>query len=343
MVSLLSEEVRARLNLAPVCHNLYEVARALGFEWRDGEHGLPPDLPRPRLRQPPRLRARPRHGRFKSEGKEGEKGEEAKREDDRHAASHHQVEDERHAASHPPSSPFNLFPLFPLFRGSGRRPSSASSRRRASARRFRSNTLTPRGAPSSNRRQATGRERAQVRGFLGVSGEQLRAFAAHRTRAMQHVEESFAYKNRRVEKEPLDLVAPARSLGRAGRGAAPAARSKTSSCSNTTPLFRSGSSTSRSRRASAPRRAAPSSCAARATRRTTRESSARSSASPTPKAASRRVEDLGLLRLRAGDWMVLNPLADAEGRALPAWRIVRGRLAVVEELTDAGLLLRLCR
>ena len=36
MVSLLSEEVRARLNLAPVCQNLYEVASALGFRWEDG-------------------------------------------------------------------------------------------------------------------------------------------------------------------------------------------------------------------------------------------------------------------------------------------------------------------
>ncbi len=35
MVSLLSEEVRARLNLAPVCQNLYEVASSLGFVWRD--------------------------------------------------------------------------------------------------------------------------------------------------------------------------------------------------------------------------------------------------------------------------------------------------------------------
>jgi hypothetical protein len=35
MVSLLSEEVRARLNLAPVCQNLYEVASALGFRWAD--------------------------------------------------------------------------------------------------------------------------------------------------------------------------------------------------------------------------------------------------------------------------------------------------------------------
>src|SRR4029453_5322984 len=35
MVSLLSEEVRARLNLAPVCQNLYEVASALGFRWED--------------------------------------------------------------------------------------------------------------------------------------------------------------------------------------------------------------------------------------------------------------------------------------------------------------------
>ncbi|HVF57516.1 MAG TPA: PD-(D/E)XK nuclease family protein, partial [Pyrinomonadaceae bacterium] len=37
MLSPLAEEVRTRLNLAPVCQNLYEVARELGFVWDDGE------------------------------------------------------------------------------------------------------------------------------------------------------------------------------------------------------------------------------------------------------------------------------------------------------------------
>ena len=37
MVSFLADEVRERRNLAPICQNLYRVASALGFAWREGE------------------------------------------------------------------------------------------------------------------------------------------------------------------------------------------------------------------------------------------------------------------------------------------------------------------
>ncbi|HEX8688578.1 MAG TPA: AAA domain-containing protein, partial [Pyrinomonadaceae bacterium] len=49
----------------------------------------------------------------------------------------------------------------------------------------------------------------------------------------------------------------------------------------------------------------------------------------------------GSLRLRVGDWVVLNPAVDDEGRPLPARRLVGGRLAVVEELSERGAALRL--
>ena len=53
--------------------------------------------------------------------------------------------------------------------------------------------------------QETADARAQARGFAGVESEQIRDFARARTRAMQHVEERFAHKNKQVHKEPLDL------------------------------------------------------------------------------------------------------------------------------------------
>jgi hypothetical protein len=37
MLSFLADEVRERRNLAPICQNLYRVASALGFAWREGE------------------------------------------------------------------------------------------------------------------------------------------------------------------------------------------------------------------------------------------------------------------------------------------------------------------
>src|SRR5439155_3983069 len=37
MLSFLADEVRERRNLTPICQNLYRVASALGFTWREGE------------------------------------------------------------------------------------------------------------------------------------------------------------------------------------------------------------------------------------------------------------------------------------------------------------------
>jgi len=37
MLSFLADEIRERRNLAPICQNLYRVASALGFTWREGE------------------------------------------------------------------------------------------------------------------------------------------------------------------------------------------------------------------------------------------------------------------------------------------------------------------
>src|SRR5262249_41620639 len=37
MLSFLADDIRERRNLTPICQNLYRVASALGFAWREGE------------------------------------------------------------------------------------------------------------------------------------------------------------------------------------------------------------------------------------------------------------------------------------------------------------------
>jgi hypothetical protein len=300
MVSLLSEEVRARHNLAPVCQNLYEVARSLGFEWRDAATDFGKTF---------RARVFDNRRTYARDAKTGALTRAAPR-----------AEEERGEAESP--TPFV---------------------RIESAARFGVEIPLEYAYAAwgllNERPGAEGRERANLRGFLGVTAEQLRAFAAARLRAMQHVEESFTHKNRSVEKEPLDLAGLDRvqvepeevplsrtledflllehharfqelmlHLALPPRERAATGRSAVLRCEG---FWKEGNTEyARFRFADEEGRdVAPDSQAA--------------------------------LKLRADDWTVLNPLRNEEGRALPAWKVVRGRLAVVETLTAEGLTLRL--
>ncbi|HET9532984.1 MAG TPA: AAA domain-containing protein [Blastocatellia bacterium] len=53
------------------------------------------------------------------------------------------------------------------------------------------------------------------------------------------------------------------------------------------------------------------------------------------------IGDVAALRISEGEWMALNPIADEEGRWLPAWMLMKGRLAVVERVEEERLVLRL--
>lgn len=301
MVSLLAEEVRARLNLAPVCQNLYEVARELGFDWSDGETDF---------RRTFRARVFDNRRTFRRDSSSGlfdrdaaksttdEEGEEA-------VAPFVRIESAaRFGAEIPLEYAYAAWGLLRETEGSKTR------------------------------------ERAQVRGFLGVDAEQIRAFAAHRARAMQHVEEAFAYKNRRVHKEPLDLS----RLDRVE--VEPEEVPLKRSLEDFLLLEHHAAFQERLLHLSLPPRERAE------TGRTVilRCERAERDAEKVERAWFRfsnaeglevKVGELGLLRLRAGDWVVLNPLVDAEGRTLPASRLVRGRLAVVEELNEEGAALRL--
>ena len=299
MVSLLAEEVRSRLNLAPVCHNLYEVAAALGFAWRDGELDFRRAF-RARVFDNRRtFRRDPATGLF---GRPETKGVEEDEADDAPA-------------------PFV---------------------RVESAARFGAEIpLEYAYAAWGELREASGAgERAQLRGFVGATVEQLRAFAAARTRAMQHVEESFAFKNRRVEKEPLDL-------SRLGEVAVePAEVPLSRSLEDFLLLEHHAALQGKLLHLSLPPRERAETgrtCLLLCESYEKTDARVERARFRFADAEGREVaaKDLGALRLRAGDWVVLNPLAGEEGRALPAWRLVRGRLATVEELGEAGAVLRL--
>lgn len=302
MVSLLSEEVRARLNLAPICQNLYETAAALGFRWQDE---------RTDFRRAFRARVFDNRRTFMRDPATGElRADLAKAE----SADVEEVE-----ADAPP--PFV---------------------RVESAARFGAEVPLEYAYAAWGllREGSDDGPRSQGRGFAGVNAEQIRDFALARVRAMQHVEESFKYKNRKVEKEPLDLS----RLGEVE--ADPSEVPLSRSLEDFLLLEHHASFQERLLHLSLPPRDRA------ATGRTTVMRCERyekddekverawfrfegaDGAEAVPQEASS-------LRLRVGDWVVLNPLTDGEGRALTGRSLVRGRLALIEELDERGAALRL--
>lgn len=301
MVSLLSEEVRARLNLAPVCQNLYEVASALGFEWRDERTDFRRvfrarvfDNRRTFLRDPATGELRADFEKAEAEESEG-------------------VDEDA-----PP--PFV---------------------RVESAARFGAEVPLEYAYAAWGLLRETPGARAQARGFAGVTPEQIRDLARARTRAMQHVEERFARRNKQVRKEPLDLS----RLGEVETDPSEVPLSR--SLEDFLLLEHHASFQEKMLHLASPtrERAETGRTAVLLCERYEKDDERverawfRFADAATGEEVSAR--EPGLLRLRVGDWVVVNPAADAEGRALPAWRLVRGRLALVEELSERGATLRL--
>ncbi|HEX7955936.1 MAG TPA: hypothetical protein VF508_03285, partial [Pyrinomonadaceae bacterium] len=310
MVSLLAEEVRARLNLAPVCQNLYEVAAALGFEWRDG---------RTDFRRAFRARAFDNRRTFLRDAATGElkaRGEGGGTRDEVTAVGR---------SLHPSSFDDAPAPFVSV----------------ESAARFGVEVpLEYAYAAWGLLREGEGGRRAQARGFEGVTAEQISDFARARTRAMQHVEESFAYKNRRVFKEPLDLSRLFEVE------ADPADVPLSRSLEDFLLLEHHASFQEKMLHLALPprERAETGRTAVLLCERYEKdEEKVERAWFRFADAAGAEVppQELGPLRLRVGDWVVLNPLAGDDGRALPAWRLVRGRLALVEELSERATGLRL--
>ena len=294
MVSLLSEEVRARLNLAPVCQNLYEVAAALGFRWEDAHTDF---------RRAFRARVFDNRRTFMRDAATGElRADYSKAERD-------DVEEDA-----PP--PFV---------------------RVESAARFGAEIPLEYAYAAWGllREEEKGGRRSQVRGFVGVSAEQIRDFALARVRAMQHVEESFVYKNKKVEKEPLDLS----KLGEVE--ADPSEVPLSRSLEDFLLLEHHASFQERLLHLSLPprERAETGRTAVLRCERYEKDDARVERAWFSFNAADGA--EAAPLRLRVGDWVVLNPLVDSEGRVRTGRSLVRGRLALVEELDERGAALHL--
>ena len=290
MISFLGDEVSERQNLGAICHNLYEVAAALGFKWRDGEVNVPErfrarifDNRRPYLRE--------------SDTRLFRAPEESGR---------------RVALWVESASRFGTeIPLEYAYAAWGVLSDSAEWK------------------PD---------DRAQLRGFLGASQEDIKALAAARLDALRHIEESFQRKNRLLEKQPLalnhldrvEIEHEAVPLNRALEdflllehyasfqerllhfALPPELRAET----GRTAILRCKSYDNDRRLA--------------AFTLSDSEGCAQVSAGT------------GALRLREGDWMTLNPLRDEEtGEPLTGKRIAHGRLCVVEEVREAEVRLRL--
>ena len=157
---------------------------------------------------------------------------------------------------------------------------------------------------------------------------------------MQHVEESFKYKNRKVEKEPLDLS----RLGEVE--ADPSEVPLSRSLEDFLLLEHHTSFQERLLHLSLPprERAETGRTAVLRCERYEKDGERVERAwfrTASPDGSEVSPQESPALRLRAGDWVVLNPLVDHEGRAVTGLRLVRGRLATVEELDERGVVLRL--
>ncbi|HEY9402782.1 MAG TPA: AAA domain-containing protein [Pyrinomonadaceae bacterium] len=293
MISFLAEEVGERLNLGAVCQNLYEVAREMGFKWRDGELEFLKTF-RARIFDNTRAFAR-----------EGATGEFVAASPGEHSGRAAWVESAARFGTEIPLE--YAYAAWGLLR-------------------------------ESEEMQA--QERTQVRGFLGTTIEDVRALALERCRALRFIEESFKYKNRQVEKEPLSLERLDRT--ELDADAVPLHRALEDFLylehhAKMQELLLHLSLPPEGRAAGG--RTLVVRCEAYE-RTEGGEDRAEFSFSKTD-GRSLTVADMAALRFREGDWVVLNPLVGETGAFLPARKLVRGRLAVVEALDEARVSLRL--
>lgn len=181
--------------------------------------------------------------------------------------------------------------------------------------------------------------RMQLKGFLGTTVEELRELAILRCRALQHIEESFGYKNREIEKQELNLtrlheveIEPeAVPLSRAIEDFLflehHARRQETYLFFALPPDVRAASGR----------------CAVirnEDLREENKQLFAEFSFSDVHGSEPSATEQK-MLRFRAGDWVVLNELRNENGKFPSAKSIVTGRLAIVEEVGAEKIVLNL--
>jgi hypothetical protein len=290
MISFLGEEVCARLNLAAICQNLYEVARELGFRWDGAANDLQKKF-RARVFDYSRPFARDAETRL----------------------FHPSDMKERGAVFVESSSRFGTeIPLEYAYAAWGRLDAQAASR---------------------------DEERSYLDNFAGATLGDVRALAALRCRALRHVEESFRQKNNKIEKQPLALAC----LGDVELD--PASVPLSRALEDFLYLEHHARVQSLLLHLALPPDQRAATGRTLLLRCESYEKTGDGERATFDLAASDGKQQVGagaaVVKFREGDWVVVNPLADDEGRALSASRLLRGRLAVVESLDDGRATLRL--
>jgi hypothetical protein len=290
MISFLGDEVCERQNLGHVCHNLYEVAAAMGFRWREQAVNIPQQF-RTRIFDNRRPYIRDQHNQLFSVPEE-KAGNDAL-----------WVESAARFGTE--------IPLEYAYVAWGELNDSEGLKADA---------------------------RTQIRGFLGTTEDDIKALAGARLDALRHIEESFRYKNRQIEKQPLVLDR----------------MDQVEVDPETVPLHRALEDFLRLEHyAGLQERLLHFSLPPDMRAETGRTAIMRCDGyDKDKKLASFTFADVngatlsstatGTLRLREGDWMTLNPLLDEEtGEQLTGKRLVHGRLCVVEEVQERIVRLRL--
>ncbi|MDT7604058.1 MAG: hypothetical protein QOF61_2055 [Acidobacteriota bacterium] len=182
-------------------------------------------------------------------------------------------------------------------------------------------------------------ERGYVRAFTGATMDDVRSLAALRCKALRHVEESFKQKNRQIEKQPLAL----------------ARLDETDMDVDAVPLSRAledflylehharvQSLLLHLALPPAQRALTGRTLVLRCESYEKTEDGERATFLLTPSDdAEPAVGVAPVAKFREGDWVVVNPLTDDQGRTPSASRVLRGRLAIVESLDASSAALRL--
>jgi hypothetical protein len=288
-----ADEVRERRNLAPICQNLYRVASALGFAWREGE-----------LDFWQKFRARAfGYRRMFIRDDATSLFRQAKR------------QDEAGAISVEVAARFGTqIPLEYAYAAWGKLP-----------------------APEA----ASHAQRAQLRGFLGVTLDDICQLAAQRCRALHYLEKQFTYKNRSIDKTPFDLtrldqVAVEPDQVPLHRSLEDFLLLEHHTRHQAAMLYLSQPSELRAQTGQT--------AVVRCERydrgdRTDLGVFVIADVHGTP--VSR--EEIGDLRLQEGTWVVVNSLLNDEGQPRAAWEIVRGRLGVIRAISDTQIIVHLQR
>ena len=288
MISFLGDEVASRLNLGAICPNLYEVAQALGFDWkqqnlREQFRTSIFDNRRAFLRDERTKTYRvPKKGEYKSAALEW-------------------VESAARFGTE--------IPLEYAYAAWGRLSEAETMREEA---------------------------RAQVRRFLGTTLEHLRSLISARLDALRHIEEQFSFKNRQVEKIPLDT-------GRLDQTEVdPDAVPLSRVLEDFLRLEHYAALQERLQHLALPPDLRQQTGRTAVLRCVVFDKDARRAEFVFADVEGNALPDAGGLRMREGDWVTLNPLRDEEtGAFITGKRLVHGTLAVIETIDRDRLTLTL--